>query len=404
MSVTDTAYLVEEFRRSFGHEPGRGPIFVARAPGRLNLIGEHTDYNDGYVLPMAIDRSIAVVCRRIEKPEVELVSLPTNTRGGASEFPEKASFRLDALRKSKDMPWINYPQGVAWSMQEKGLPLRGLQGVITGDVPLGAGLSSSAAFEVATALAYSAAAALDVDKLQLALMCQRAENEFVGMRCGIMDQYVSLFAHENSALLIDCMTLEHEVVPLPQTGWSVLVCNTGVKHELVATEYNTRRAECEEALKIISAAERGIRTWRDIRPEHLRKYADTLSNRQLRRGRHVVSENQRVLDSVAALKRGDLEEFGRLINASHESLRFDFEVSCAELDAMVDLARKQAGTLGARMVGGGFGGCTVNLVKPDLADRIRESVERGYEKLTGKRPATYLFKAARGAYVETIHE
>jgi len=290
----------------------------------------------------------------------------------------------------------------AFVMQQAGYELNGFNGVVAGDVPIGSGLSSSAAFEVASALAFSAVSGIKIDPVEMARLCQKAENEFVGMKCGIMDQYVSIFAQEDCALLIDCLTLEHKAVALPHERASVLVCDTGVKHELVATEYNARRAECEKAVALIASKETGVKTFRDITLKHLEKYAAILGDTLLRRARHVVTENQRVMDSVAALGRGDIEHFGKLINASHESLRDDFEVSCAELDTMVELARKEKGTLGARMVGGGFGGCTVNLVEPDEVERVRSAVAAGYKRATGKDPATYVFRAAQGARIEEI--
>jgi galactokinase len=388
-----TADLIGQYHAVFGAALGV-PKSLVRAPGRVNLIGEHTDYNHGWVLPMAIDRKIRIACSPNGSTDVKLFSL---------DYKESGSFNLNSLRKNDKQSWINYPQGVAFVMQQAGFELRGFNGVVAGDVPIGSGLSSSAAFEVASALAFSAVSGIQInDLVMLARMCQKAENEFVGMKCGIMDQYVSLFAQEDCALLIDCMTLEHKSVALPHEKVSILVCDTGVKHELVATEYNARRAECEKAVALIASKEKSVKTFRDITPALLKKYAGLLGDTMLRRARHVVTENQRVMDSVDALGRGDIGHFGKLIDASHESLRDDFEVSCAELDTMVELARKQKGTFGARMVGGGFGGCTVNLVEPDAVGEVRSAVAAGYKRATGNDPATYVFRPAQGAGIEEI--
>ena len=388
--MIETAKICREFRRVFP-DAGRDPIFVARAPGRVNLIGEHTDYNDGYVLPMAVDRTLAIAFQPVSQPRAELISL---------DFNQRASFSFDDMCPCEEMPWLNYPQGVAWALKEAGHSPGGLRGVVAGDVPLGAGLSSSAAFEVAAATAFCRAGGIELPGVETATLCQRAENEFVGMRCGIMDQYVSVFAAEGHALLIDCKTLEHRQVPLPNRDTTILVCDTGVKHELVATEYNTRRAECEEALRRLVEAEPDVRSFRDVTAEHVAKHATLLEGPLLKRARHVVSESQRVLDAVAALEADDAPTFGRLIDASHESLRDDFAVSCAELDTLVDLARHQAGTLGARMVGGGFGGCTVNLVRTEAVEAVRAAVTEGYQAATGREAATYVFRPAAGAAVE----
>ncbi len=398
MPAYSSADLIAQFRKVFG--AGAGPQFIVRAPGRVNLIGEHTDYNHGWVLPMAIDRNIAIACSPNDSRYVRLFSL---------DYNEAGTFDLRSLHKSEKQAWLNYPQGVAFVMELAGYELKGFNGVVAGDVPIGSGLSSSAAFEVAAALAFMAVSGIrNDDPVMLARMCQKAENEFVGMKCGIMDQYVSIFAREDCALLIDCMTLDHKTVALPHEKASILVCDTGVKHELVATEYNTRRAECEKVVELIASKEKGVQTFRDITLKLLEKHAALLGDTLLRRARHVVTENQRVMDSVVALGRvatglqGDLAEFGRLINASHDSLRDDFEVSCAELNTMVELARRQKGMLGARMVGGGFGGCTVNLVEPDAVERVRNAVAAGYKRATGKEPATYVFRAAQGARIEEI--
>jgi galactokinase len=379
---------VKRFVETFG--PGDA-VFLASAPGRVNLIGEHTDYNGGYVLPMAIDRTIRLAFRPWDRPVVELASV---------NYGGRESFRLDGLRKRGDAKWLNYPQGVALVLQEAGHRLRGFQGVVEGDVPVGAGLSSSAAFEVACILAFSAASGLDIDRREMARLCQAAENRFVGVRCGIMDMYVSLFAERNHAVFIDCTTMTHEQEPLDGSAAAVVVCDTGVAHELAQSEYNTRRGECESALAKLRTRLPDARTYKDIGPASFRRHADVLTGAELARARHVVSENQRVLDSVEALRRGDLARFGELMNASHESLRGDYAVSCAELDLMVSLAREVKGCLGSRMTGGGFGGCTVSLVAPDAVEEFRRRVADGYAAALGRRPPVHVCHPAGGARVE----
>lgn len=390
--MTDIESLRATFRRVFAQAPP-GPLYVSRAPGRVNLIGEHTDYNDGFVLPMAIDRAMTIVFQPQKAERAELYS---------NDFNQRATFPYDGIRQREDPPWINYPQGVVWALQKAGFKPGGVCGVLSGNVPIGSGLSSSAAFEVAACGAVCRAGGIELKDVDRARLCQFAENKFVGMRCGIMDQYVSVFAREGHALLIDCKDLTHRHVPIPDDEVAVLVCDTGVKHALVATEYNTRRTECEKALSLIAGLEEDVVSWRDVTPAHVKKHAALLDGVLLKRTRHVVSESRRVIAAVRALEAGDVASCGRLIDASHESLKTDYEVSCEELDTLVELARAEEGVLGARMVGGGFGGCTVNLVRADAAERIRRSVAANYEKATGRAAETFVFKPAQGATVEEL--
>ncbi|HRU05729.1 MAG TPA: galactokinase, partial [Candidatus Brocadiia bacterium] len=363
---------IQRFIETYGRE---GEILEARAPGRVNLIGEHTDYNGGYVLPMAIDRSVRIIFRPNGKPVVDLTSV---------NYGGRQTFDLRALAKREDVSWINYPQGVAFAMQEAGYTLSGFDGIVEGDVPAGAGLSSSAAFEVACALAFCRSSGLDISRRELAQICQRAEHTFAGVKCGIMDMYVSLFAEKDRAVLIDCTTLTHELEPLDGSKAVIIVCDTGVKHELAQSAYNARRAECESALAKLKARLPGVKTYKDISPSDFAAHAGCLEGEELARARHVVSENQRVLDSVRALRAGDLETFGRLMNASHESLSNDYAVSCAELDILASVARKAEGCLGSRMTGGGFGGCTVSLALPKAATSLAGHIIRGYRAATGR--------------------
>jgi len=366
---------------AFEHAFAARPSLLVAAPGRVNLIGEHTDYNDGYVLPAAIDRHVVIAAAPRTDRQMRLYALDFR---GASEFS------LDDVRFDQDQRWSNYPRGVAWALQQAGCALSGCELCITGDVPIGAGLSSSAAIEVATAYAFQLLGGLALDGVKRALLCQKAENEFVGMRCGIMDQYIISLGKRGHALLIDCRSLEYRLVPVP-TGCSLIICDTKKRRGLVDSEYNTRRRECETGAKAL-----GLRALRDITPQDFLARQGVLDEVTRKRCRHVVTEDQRVLDAVQALEGGDLTQFGRLMNASHLSLRDDYEVSCPELDAMVEAAWAQAGVLGARMTGAGFGGCTVNLVLNEAVESFQRDVARRYTQATGLVPEIYVCAAEEG--------
>jgi len=356
---------------------------IVRAPGRVNIIGEHTDYNGGFVLPIAIARDTIVACRRNGANSIKIHSL---------DFDQTGEFDLDSIEKRNDLPWLNYAQGVAACLLEAAGSLAGVDCVVQGNVPIGGGLSSSASVEVAFALAFCESSGVQLDKKSLALLCQKAENQFVGVNCGIMDQYVSLFAEREHAVLIDCKNLVHELVPVDNERAEFVVCNTGVKRELGASEYNKRRAHCEEAAKAL-----GVRLLRDVTPEDFEARSGLLSDIVRKRARHVITEDVRTRKAVEALKNGDLDEVGRQMNASHESLRSDYEVSCRELDIMVEIARSIEGTYGARMTGAGFGGCTVNLVAKERVEEFTAAIEREYPKRTGIRPTVLVTTAADGA-------
>jgi galactokinase len=278
----------------------------------------------------------------------------------------------------------------------EGHELRGARLMISSDVPLGSGLSSSAALEVATAYALAMTSDLKIERVELAKLCRRAENEFVGARVGIMDQFVSFFGESDKALLLDCRSLEFEHLPVPPSA-QLVICNTMVKHDLASGAYNERRQQCEEGVKLLRTVLPNVTALRDITSQQLEAHRNELPEVIYRRCRHVVTENERVLDAAAALKQGDVAKFGQLMNQSHQSLRDDYEVSCAELDLMVGLARKVEGVFGARMTGGGFGGCTVNLVRRDKIDEFQRRVATGYEEVTGLKPEIYVCKAVNGA-------
>lgn len=378
--------LIREFRTRFPHS---GPVQVAWAPGRVNLLGEHTDYNQGFVFPMAIDAGIQIAGALNGTEKVNLYSL---------DYAAAESFLLEDIVPSQNNPWANYIKGVYVQLQKLGLGPRGADLAITGSVPQGAGLSSSAALEVAAALLLDALHGWKLGSWDLIKLAQRAENEFVGVACGIMDQFASALGQSDHALFLDCRSLEYEAVPLPLAGrgYAVAVANSGVRRGLAGSEYNTRRQQCEEAVRLLQVELPGIGSLRDVGPEHL-PLVEALPAPLARRARHVVTENARVLQGVAALKAGNLEEFGRLVTASHESLRDDYEVSCPELDLLVELAMQVPGVLGSRMTGAGFGGCTIALVPEPSLPEFEEHVCAAYQRRTGLQAEVYAFRPAPGA-------
>jgi galactokinase len=378
--------IKQKFEEIFGCQPAT----VVRAPGRVNLIGEHTDYNDGYVLPVAIDRSILMAVAPRPDRQVVLHAL---------DFNQQTEFSLDDIRHDDQHSWSNYQRGVAFFLQERGFELPGMNAVISGDIPVGSGLSSSAAVEVAAAYAWQVLSGFSLSRVELALLCQQAENEFVGMKCGIMDQFISALGQRDHALLIDCRTLEHELVRLgaiAQRGSvtpvfaTIVVCDTMKRRGLVDSEYNARRRECEEGVRLLRKHLSEIKALRDVSPAQFERYQQDLPDVVRRRCRHVVYENERVLQSVDALKGDDLATFGRLMNESHVSLRDDYQVSCRELNVMVEAAWQVEGVYGSRLTGAGFGGCTVSLVAGEAVDRFRAHVAAEYQAATGVEPQIYV--------------
>jgi galactokinase len=374
-------------------ELGLAPARTFRAPGRVNLIGEHTDYNEGFVMPVAIGFSTFVTISARTDRKLSLVS---------ENFSAEAEFDLDDPAPAPSGDWTDYPRGVAITLESAGYRLTGATLLIRGEVPIGAGLSSSAAIEVATCAALLNNSGFSVEPAEMAKLCQRAENEFVGMRCGIMDQFVSSCGQAGKALMLDCRSLDYELLPLPP-GARLTICNTMVKHSLLGGEYNTRRAECEAGVRHFAQSLPNVRSLRDVTQSDLKRYGDDLSEVIFRRCRHVITENARVIEAAKALKRDDLASFGRLMNESHRSLRDDFEVSCKELDVMVELAQQVPGVYGARMTGGGFGGCTVNLVDVENVEEFKRVVAQGYSEATGLVPDIYVSSAAEGAEEVTAH-
>ncbi|MBI4906655.1 MAG: galactokinase [Acidobacteria bacterium] len=353
-----------------------------RAPGRVNLIGEHTDYNDGFVMPAALAFETVVKIKPRSDRTVTLHS---------KQFVDPVQFSLDEADAQPRNAWSDYVQGVAIELEQAGYRLQGADLAIDSNVPVGAGLSSSAALEVSSGLALSTVAGHTIERKELARICQRAENEFVGMKCGIMDQFISLHGEPNHAVLLDCRSLEYRAVPLPEHV-RIVVCNTMVKHQLNGSEYNARRQDCMDAALLL-----GVATLRDIGYEQFCVMQDSLPERVRMRASHVIQEIERTERAADVLELGDLEQFGRFLFESHETLRDLYEVSCAELDLMVKLAQEQEGVYGARMTGGGFGGCTVNLVEAEHTERFRTQVAAAYRQATGIQPEIYVCAASGGA-------
>jgi galactokinase len=379
-SIADS--LAERFVRSYGTRPQ-----IFRAPGRVNLIGEHTDYNDGFVMPAAIDLYTWVAASQRSDRLVQVQS---------DQFAETVDLSLDALAGPPRKHWSDFIRGVAATIQAAGHGLKGANLVVDGQVPIGAGLSSSASLEVSTALALLWAAGLELPPLELAKICQRAEHEYAGTRCGIMDQFIATFGRSGHALMLDCRSLEHKMLPIP-AGVRLVMCNSMVKHELAAGEYNRRRADCESGVRILRQHLPNVVALRDLALADLDRYGNELPEVVYRRCRHVIRENERVLAAADALQGGDLARFGQLMYESHASLHDDYEVSCRELDLLVEVASTCEGVHGARMTGGGFGGCTVNLVRSDAVDRFKNRITEAYGKATGKALDIFVSAAAQGA-------
>jgi galactokinase len=381
--------LLDAFQARFGLAAN-----IYRAPGRVNLIGEHTDYNDGFVLPAAIE----FYCWAAAAPrrDGKLVIYSENCN-------ESVEGALDSLSPLGKKHWANYPLGVAWALRQAGKPLTGASIYIRGEVPLGAGLSSSAAIEVAVGFALLSQSELAVDRSELAQLCQKAENEFVGARVGIMDHFVSCHGRASHALLLDCRSLQHEFVRIP-AGLQLVICNTMVKHELASGEYNARRAECEEGVRILRKVFPLIRALRDVTLSQLEDQSQNLSPRVFSRCHHVVTENARVQSAVEAFRRADIKALGPLMRDSHRSLADDYEVSCKELDLMVEIAMAQPGLIGARMTGGGFGGCTINLVESAAVNDFRRNVAGTYSSKTGRTPEIFVSPASEGAQQIAVFE
>lgn len=375
--------LSQEFSRTF---QGRPRFF--RAPGRVNVIGEHTDYNDGFVMPFAIDRQTIVAASRREDSKV-------NVR--ARDLDETCAIDLRDEPRVKTGTWMDYVEGSLRCVAEKfRFEPSGADMIITSSVPIGAGLSSSAALEVAVGFAILSLNDVPVDREKLAFAGQMAEHNYVGTRSGIMDQFASAFGKQGNAMLLDCRSLERKYVPIADERATIAVIDTKVKHNLASSEYNTRRAECEEAVKLLKRELPDVRSLRDVTQQQIDQFANLLPENILKRSRHVVSENQRTLDAAESFRKKDFESVGELMFDSHASLRDDYEVSCDELDFLVDVASEITGVFGSRMTGGGFGGCTVNLLSRDYLEEFRTMTVELYASKFGQEPDFYIFEAADG--------
>jgi len=372
------------FTRCFGHPPR----WLVAAPGRVNLIGEHTDYNDGFVLPMAIRRYIVIAAGANSGRQVTLHSVTTG---------ETATFSVRPKVERGEPGWSNYVRGVIAGFQKLGKKVAGFDAVIESTLPFGGGLASSAALEVATATLLEAMAGPALDPLEKALLCQQAEHEFAGVPCGIMDQFTSILAQEDHALLLDCRSRTTTSVAMTDPAVTVLIINTNVRHKLAESEYAKRRSQCEAAARVLKVA-----ALRDATPEALEAARRQMEPVVFRRARHVISENQRTLQAAQAIQSSDWDAVGRLMYDSHRSLREDYEVSCPELDTVVDIAQgigAAGGVIGCRMTGGGFGGCAVSLVRTDAVQRTTRALDMAYEKKTGRQANIFSSRPAAGARV-----
>ena len=379
---------IEQLKAKFIEKYGEGEVSGFFSPGRVNLIGEHTDYNGGFVFPCALSFGIYCLIRKTDRKTVKFASL---------DMPFVAEVKVEDLNKAIGKEWVNYPIGVFAQFMKKGLTFdKGADMLFYGDVPTGAGLSSSAALEVATGVAINEMYGFGIDKIELALMGQKAEHEYALVNCGIMVQFVSAMGKKDHAVFLNCDTLAYDLVPVKLDGVKIVISNTNSPHKLDSGKYNERVAECQAAVKAIKPF-KNIAALGEISWEDFLKVEDKIENVTVRkRARHVVSEIQRTTDAVKALRAGNLVEFGKLMNGSHDSLRDDYEVTGFELDTMVEEGRKIKGVIGTRMTGGGFGGCTVSLVKDEAVDTFIAQVGKNYEQKTGLKPVFYVAEIGDG--------
>lgn len=382
------------YRKTFNQEPS----YIARAPGRVNLLGEHVDYNDGFVLPAAIDRATYVAFSRTDSHHSTFVAADFEQQADVS--PESISTKTQS--DSSPLPeWALYPAGVMWSLTGDKLPLVSMNAVFSSDVPRGSGLSSSASVEMAFLLAWQTLGGWHLSPMKRALLGQKAENQYVGVNCGIMDQFASACGIENKLLLLDCRLLEWKPITLPKHV-SIVIADTTVRRKLTSGEYNKRRSACEEAVLLLQKDLPNIKSLRDVSVEEFNRLSGKLPSDIERRARHVVEEIERTKQVEALLEAGEVQGFGRLMNECHASLRDLYEVSCPELNTMVNIAQALDGCFGARLTGAGFGGCTVNLVEKEKAEFFAQELARNYETSTGLRPEVYISQASNGA--ELIHK
>lgn len=386
-------YIDETVTRVFEDMFHSAPAYVARAPGRVNLLGEHVDYNDGFVLPAAIDRATHVAFSPTDSNEVTL---------RAMDLEQDVCFTLEALAEKKQLDgsplpdWARYPAGVAWALAERGLAVSGVDAVFASDVPRGAGLSSSASVELAFAVMWKTLGGWDLSPMEMARLCQRAENRYVGVNCGIMDQFASACGEADRLLLLDCRSLEYRTLPLPNDV-AIVIADTSVRRSLTTSAYNDRRAACEEAVRLLQRDLPEVKSLRDVSPAEFDRFSAGLPAEVEKRARHIVQEIDRTQRAIPLLEGGDVAGFGRLMNECHVSLRDHYEVSCPELDTMTQIAWSLPGCYGARLTGAGFGGCTVNLVAQEETQGFVEALADRYHSDTELTPEIYVCKAAEGA-------
>lgn len=378
--------VLQDFQRNFSKEP-----VIVRSPGRVNIIGEHTDYNDGFVLPAAIDKAIYVAVAPRNDETIKLYS---------GEFDESFESSLREL-KPTDKVWPNYILGVADQLLKRGYSIKGFNLAIDGDVPIGSGLSSSAAVECATAFALNEIFQLNISKLDLVFIAQKAEHEFAKVMCGIMDQFASMFGKKDHVIKLDCRSLEYEYLPLKLEGYKILLLNTNVKHSLSSSEYNTRRAQCEQGVAWVKEHDPEVNSLRDVTMEMLRKYVESKDKLIYERCKYVVEEIQRLLAACEDLKRGDIKALGEKMFATHDGLSKEYEVSCKELDFLVDAVRNNPDVVGARMMGGGFGGCTINIVKEEAIESLIQTLGESYRENMGKELTPYIAQIENGTTLLT---
>jgi len=383
LASSDSSEIPDQVRSIFRERYGAdGPVTLSRAPGRVNLIGDHTDYNDGFVLPMTLEQAVYVALRPRTDDRVRLYSV---------QFEEEVTDRIDALPASGS-DWNHYVEGVARVLQGRADLSTGFDAVVYGSVPVGAGLSSSAALEVASLLALQSAYDVSLSPVDGAQLCQQVEHEVIGVQCGIMDQFASRIGSTEHALFLDCRSLEYESVPLDLEDHRIVVVDSGVQRALASSKYNERREECEQGVAHFQQVDASIQALRDVSLEMLEAHGDGLDNTVRRRCRHVISENARVEEAARVLRDKDYERLGTLMNESHASLRDHYEVSSEELDVLVETAQATDGVLGARMTGAGFGGCTVNLVQKDAVSEFEDRLREAYERECDRTPTLYVIR------------